>query len=160
MWMCVLVHLYVWALRYVIGMLGAELKKRFFEDFGGGLCKESTIGPEPVSIIHYTRPGSSIKLPNPNLLAIQRHLNWPIVYPKSSYRIMDPVQCQQPSPKSSKKLRCNSGSEYCKTIVSFHRSYYNYRAVISTVYTLTSSRGNKTQLLIKFLYRLGNLYTF
>ena len=46
-----------------------------FEDFVGGLCKESTIGQEPVSIIHYTRPGSSIKWPTPNKFATQRNVN-------------------------------------------------------------------------------------
>ena len=46
--------------------LVSELKQRFYEDFGGGLSNESIIGLEPVSIVHYTRPGSSIKQPTPN----------------------------------------------------------------------------------------------
>ena len=45
---------------------GPVLKPRFFEDFGGGLFKESIIGWEPVSINNYTRPGSSIKQPTKN----------------------------------------------------------------------------------------------
>ena len=33
----------------------------------GNLYQQSTtLGPEPVSIVHYTRPGSSIKQPTPN----------------------------------------------------------------------------------------------
>ena len=33
-------------------IMGAELQWRFFEDFVGGICKESIIGWEPVSIVH------------------------------------------------------------------------------------------------------------
>ena len=51
----------------------------------------TTLGLEPLSIAHYTRPGSSIKRPTQNYLAAQRHVNWPVVYPVSSYKIMDPV---------------------------------------------------------------------
>ena len=58
--------------------------------------KYTTLGWEPVSIVHYTRPGSSIKRPTPNSLATQRHVNWPVVYPKSSYKIMDPVSAALP----------------------------------------------------------------
>ena len=37
----------------------------------GNLYQSSTtLGLEPVSIIHYTRPGSSINQPTPNLLAL------------------------------------------------------------------------------------------
>ena len=48
---------------------------KIFEDFGGVLCKAFIIGRElvsivyyirPVSIVLYTRPGSSIKRPTPN----------------------------------------------------------------------------------------------
>ena len=43
---------------------------KIFEDFGGALFKAFIIGwelgLEPVSIINYTRPGSSIKWPSPN----------------------------------------------------------------------------------------------
>ena len=53
-----------------------------FEDFVGGLCKESPIGQEPVSIIRYTRPGSSIKWPTPNKFATQRNVNWLLFTPK------------------------------------------------------------------------------
>ena len=47
-------------------------------------------GREPVSSVHYTQPGSTIKRPTPNYLATQCHVNKPVVYPKSSYKIMDP----------------------------------------------------------------------
>ena len=42
----------------------AELQRRFFED----LCVTdgSIIGREPVYIVHYTRPESSVKQPNQN----------------------------------------------------------------------------------------------
>ena len=36
---------------------------KFFDGFGGELFKEFIKGREPVSSIHYTRPGSSIKRP-------------------------------------------------------------------------------------------------
>ena len=49
------------------------------------------LGLEPVSIIHYTRPGSSIKQPTQNYLATQRHVNWPVIYPKSSCKIIDSI---------------------------------------------------------------------
>ena len=39
---------------------------KIFEGFGEVLFKEFIIGREPVSIIHYARPGSSIKWPTPN----------------------------------------------------------------------------------------------
>ena len=45
--------------------LKSKLQRRFFEDFLG-CCKESIIGWEPVSIVHYTRPKSSIKQPTPS----------------------------------------------------------------------------------------------
>ena len=64
---------------------------KIFEGFGEALFKEFIMGWEPVSIVHYTRPGSSIKRPTPNYLATQRHVNWHVIYPKSSYKIMDPV---------------------------------------------------------------------
>ena len=44
----------------------AAVKESCNEDFGGALCKEFIIGREPVSIVHYTRPGSNIKQPTPN----------------------------------------------------------------------------------------------
>ena len=43
-----------------------ELQRKFFEDIWGWLCKESMIGREPVSIIHYTMLGSSSNLATPN----------------------------------------------------------------------------------------------
>ena len=61
------------------------------------LCKDFLIvGWETVLIVHYTRPGSSIKQPTPNCFTTQRHVNWPVVYPKSSYKIMDPVSSSTP----------------------------------------------------------------
>ena len=53
----------------------------------------TTLGLEPVSIMHYTRPGSSIK---PKKLATQCHGNWPVIYPESSYKIIDPVSAALP----------------------------------------------------------------
>ena len=67
---------------------------------------------EPVSIVHYTRPGTCInrqlhkawiKRPTPNYLAAQCHVNWPALYPESSFKIMDPVY-QRPSPKIFKRI--------------------------------------------------------
>ena len=58
----------------------------------------TTLGLEPVSIIHFTRLGSSIKWPTPNKLATQRHVNWPVVYPESSNKIINPLYYQRPSP--------------------------------------------------------------
>jgi len=43
--------------------LQTRVAKKIFEDFGGTLCKEFIIGQEPVSIVHYTRPGTSINHP-------------------------------------------------------------------------------------------------
>ena len=54
------------------------------------------LGLEPASIVHYTWPGSSIKQPTPNYLTTQCHVNWPVVYPESSYKIMDPVSAALP----------------------------------------------------------------
>ena len=63
----------------------------------GNLYQASTtLGLEPVSIVHYTRPGSSIKQPTPNYLATQRHVNWPVVYPESSYKNIEPVSAALP----------------------------------------------------------------
>ena len=71
----------------------------------GNLYQASTtLGLEPVSIIHYTWPESSIKRPTPNSLAPQRHVNWPVIYLESSYKIMDLVSAALPQ-----YLRCNSG---------------------------------------------------
>ena len=36
---------------------------KIFEDFGGALCKEFIVGREPVSTIHYIRPGTCINHP-------------------------------------------------------------------------------------------------
>ena len=36
------------------------------EDFRGAHCKAFIIGCEPLSTVHYTKPGSSIKRPTPN----------------------------------------------------------------------------------------------
>ena len=40
-----------------------ELQRRIFEDFGGAINKAFIRGREPVSIIHYTRPGTCINRP-------------------------------------------------------------------------------------------------
>ena len=81
---------------------------KIFEGVGEALFKEfimgrepvyqssATLGLDPVSIVHYTRPGSSIKRPSPNYFATQPHVNWPVVYPKSNYKIMDPVSAALP----------------------------------------------------------------
>merc|ERR1719245_112013 len=69
---------------------------KIFEGFGEALFMEFIKGREPVSSVHYTRPGTSIKQPTPNYLATQRHVNWPVIYPKSSYKIMDPVSAALP----------------------------------------------------------------
>ena len=53
------------------------------------LCNGPIIGQEPVSIIHYTRSGSSIKLPTPNWEAALCHIKWSAVHPKSSYKTID-----------------------------------------------------------------------
>ena len=75
-------------------LVSCRVATKIFEGFGEALFMEfikgrepvsTTLGLEPVSIIHYTRSGSSI----PNYLATQRHVNWPVVYPESSYKIMD-----------------------------------------------------------------------
>ena len=39
---------------------------------------------------------SRIKRPTPNQLATQRNVNWPVVYPESSNKIMDPVSVALP----------------------------------------------------------------
>ena len=39
---------------------------KIFEGFGKTVSKEFIMGQEPVSIIHYIRPGSSIKQFTPN----------------------------------------------------------------------------------------------
>ena len=43
-----------------------KVATKIFKDFGGALNKALIRGLEPVSIDHYTRPGSSIKQPTPN----------------------------------------------------------------------------------------------
>ena len=43
-----------------------RVETKIFKDFGGTLCVEFIIGWEPVSIVHYTRTGSSIKWPTLN----------------------------------------------------------------------------------------------
>ena len=46
----------------------SRVATKIFEDLGGTLCKEFIRGQEPASIIvHYTRPGSSIKWPPPSI---------------------------------------------------------------------------------------------
>ena len=43
-----------------IPQVSSRVAMKIFEDFGGALCKEFIIGWEPVSIFHYTRPGTCI----------------------------------------------------------------------------------------------------
>ena len=71
-------------------MVQCRVATKIFED---ALFKKFIMGREPVSINHYTRPGSSIKRPTPNWLATQCHVNWPKVATKSW------IQYQRPSPK-------------------------------------------------------------
>ena len=49
-----------------VGNQKSELQQILFEDFVGGLWNWSFIGREPVLIINYTMPGSSIKQPTLN----------------------------------------------------------------------------------------------
>ena len=74
----------------------SRVATKIFESFRGVFCKEFIIVREPVSIVHYTRPGSSIKWPTLNYLATQCHVNWPVVQPKSSYKNMDPISAALP----------------------------------------------------------------
>ena len=69
----------------------AVLQRRILKDFWRGFCKESMIGQEHLSVVHYTRPGSCIERPSLKWLATQCHVNWRVVNPKSSNKIMDPV---------------------------------------------------------------------
>ena len=68
---------------------------RIFEGFEKHSLK-FILCQEPVSTVDYTRPGSSIEQPTPNKLATQHHVNWPDIYPESSYKIMDPVSAARP----------------------------------------------------------------
>ena len=73
----------------------SRVATKIFEDFGGVLNKAFIRDQEPVSIVHYTRPGSCIKQPTQNYEAALRHVNWPgfnlKVAPKSpSPSITDP----------------------------------------------------------------------
>ena len=44
-----------------------ELQRKFFKDILGCLCKESMMGQEPVSIIHYTMLRSKRQYGHPKL---------------------------------------------------------------------------------------------
>ena len=78
---------------------------KIFEDFGGTLCKDfitghepvSTLGLEPVSIVHYTNldPVSSSP-PKTNYLHNECQVNWSVVFAVFSYKIMDPVSAALP----------------------------------------------------------------
>ena len=74
-----------------------ELQRRFFEDFGRGLFKESIIGQEPSTTLLGLDP---VSRSTPKTY-------WVVVYPKSGYKIMDPIS-SHPPPTSSKNLHCNS----------------------------------------------------
>ena len=53
--------MFIWHLFYYTYMIIiTELQQEFFKDFGGMLCKEFIIRLEPVSTIHYYRPGTFI----------------------------------------------------------------------------------------------------
>ena len=43
--------------------LRERVATKILEDFGGSLCKVFIVGWEPVSTIHYTRPGTCINHP-------------------------------------------------------------------------------------------------
>ena len=66
----------------------SELQRGFFKDLWGELCN--------ISVVHYTRLGSSIKWPTSNKEDKLCHVNWPVVYPKCSFKIMDPVSVALP----------------------------------------------------------------
>ena len=59
---------------------------KIFEGFGGFI-----IGRETVSIVHYTRPGSSIKQPTQNLEATLCHVNWPVFTLKVAQKSPSPL---------------------------------------------------------------------
>ena len=44
-------------------MLGYRVATKIFKGFGEALFKEFIMGREPVSIVHYTRPGTCINRP-------------------------------------------------------------------------------------------------
>ena len=70
----------------------------------------------------YTRPLSSIKRSTPNLLATKRPVNWPVIYPKCSYKIMDPGSAALPQ-----NLRCNSIVRMLRlllTLVTHHSQHF------------------------------------
>ena len=80
---------------------------KIFEVFGEALLRSllyvgnlyqpsATLGLEPVSIVYYTRTGSSIERPTPNKEATQRHVNYLVIHLESSYKIMDPVSAALP----------------------------------------------------------------
>ena len=60
------------------------------------MCKGYLIGREPVSLVHYIKPGSSNKWPTLNYLASQCHVNWGVVYLDSSYKNIEPVSAAFP----------------------------------------------------------------
>ena len=51
--------------KYYESVISAQdrVATKIFEDFGGALNKAFIRGQEPVSIIHYTRPGTCINCP-------------------------------------------------------------------------------------------------
>ena len=57
----------------------------------------TTLDLDIVTVAHCTRPGSvSRSPPQTNYLAKLCHVNWPVVYPKCSFKIMDPVSVALP----------------------------------------------------------------
>ena len=91
----------------------------------------TTLGLEPVSIVHYTRPGSSIKRPTPNYLATQCHVNWPVVYPKSSYKIMDPVSAALPQNLRRIFVATLLHNSSHKNLSSESHSYSQFKVILS-----------------------------
>jgi len=93
----------------------------------------TTQGLEPVSIIYYTRLGSSIKQTTQNYEATQHHVNFCVIYFESSYKNMDPVSAALP-----KNPRCNSGLLYqFKSVVEMGFSesnlFQNLKVPVSAV---------------------------
>ena len=76
------------------GVLCVRVATKIFEGYGEALFMKFIKGREPVSIIYYARPGSSIK--------------WPI--PKKLKNHGSNISGRPP--KSSKNLRCNSDTQH------------------------------------------------
>ena len=103
-----------------------------FEDFGGGLCKESIISRDPVSIVLYTRPGSSIKWSTPNYNWQTTPFKMGVVFPKISYKIIDPVS-SSPRRKTLNILCYNSATgSIC--LIQTEREHQNYQLIFMVLW--------------------------